>query len=693
MKTPIIASQLRPLLLGGLAYGALVAGTSAVSAPATTQIPATIRDFELPGTQAHGLNDPFDAGFTCGACHGGYDDQVAPYDLWTGTMMAQAGRDPIFYAALTIANQDVGEAGEFCLRCHAPGAWLEGRSTPADGSGLDPNQNDFDGVTCHMCHRMVDPVYDPANPADDVGILAALNNAPGPDAHTGMYVIDPDDNRRGPFDLGPSFAYHEWRESPFHQEAQMCGTCHDVSNPVLQKRDTGNGWRLSEYNQPHPTAVKQDMFPIERTYSEWTQSVYAVTEIDSGGRFGGDKPEVATCQDCHMPDTNDTACLPGLGEIRADMPLHTFLGVNSWVLRAVRASYPDYETGLTSQKVDDSIDRNKAFLAQSADLSAFLRDGQLVVRVVNHAGHKLPTGYGEGRRVWIHVTFRDAGGNAVAEHGYYDTINATLDTASTTVYEIEVGADSYLAAAAGIQPGPNFHFTLANKLFKDNRIPARGFTNAGYAAVGAPVQAATYADQQHWDDVYYDLPMGAVSADVELFHQTTSREYIEFLRNENTTNSLGQDAYDLWAMFGSSEPVLMGSATADLSLVDCTAAVPFGLGTLTSTGARPELEVTSSAAVGGNLSFNVNGGQPGQLAVIFSGDGTTSVPQFGGVRLITSPIRELLFTLDANGEASFSLPLAPGLLGTDSTYQVYFRDPGAPAGVGMTNGVQVDFCN
>ena len=42
-------------------------------------------------------------------------------------MMGQAGRDPIFYATLAVANQDV-DFEEACLRCHAPGAWLDGRS-------------------------------------------------------------------------------------------------------------------------------------------------------------------------------------------------------------------------------------------------------------------------------------------------------------------------------------------------------------------------------------------------------------------------------------------------------------------------------------------------------------------------------------------------------------------------------------
>ena len=53
--------------------------------------------------------------------------------------------------ALTIANQDAAFAGDLCLRCHAPVGWLEGRSTPTDGSHLA--DIDYEGVSCNFCHR------------------------------------------------------------------------------------------------------------------------------------------------------------------------------------------------------------------------------------------------------------------------------------------------------------------------------------------------------------------------------------------------------------------------------------------------------------------------------------------------------------------------------------------------------------
>ena len=258
------------------------------------QVPATIDDFFHPGSQPGDLNIPIFESSNCSTCHGFYDAEQAPYDQWVSSMMGQAGRDPIFYATLAIANQDVDFGGELCLRCHAPGAWLDGRSQPSDGSSLDPNLGDLDGVTCHFCHRMVDPIGDVANPAEDPSILASLSVPALEAPHTGSFVIDPDDNRRGPFDLDPNFFFHEWRNSPFHQESLMCATCHDVSNPLLELQPDGT-WQIGTLGAAHPTAEKSDQFPVERTFSEWAMSVYAQAEIDTGGRFGGDKPEVSSC--------------------------------------------------------------------------------------------------------------------------------------------------------------------------------------------------------------------------------------------------------------------------------------------------------------------------------------------------------------------------------------------------------------
>src|SRR5262249_61462241 len=180
------------------------------------QVATTPADFHQPGTQPGDLHVSLFAVAACAVCHGNFAEDQEPYERWSGSMMANSVRDPIFHPSLSIANQDMSSSGELCIRCHAPSGWLAGHSTPSDGSALA--SSDYQGVTCHMCHRLVDPVPDPANPPDDVAILAALVQAPAT-SHGGQYVVDPQDRRRGPFDLGPAFAYHVSRQSPYHRHA------------------------------------------------------------------------------------------------------------------------------------------------------------------------------------------------------------------------------------------------------------------------------------------------------------------------------------------------------------------------------------------------------------------------------------------------------------------------------------------
>src|SRR5690606_23826287 len=76
----------------------------------------------------------------------------------------------------------------------------------------------------------------------------------------------------------------------------------------------------------------------------------------------------------------------------------------------------------TPQELERSALRNEAFLAeQTATLSIAdvqRTDGRLAfaIRIDSLAGHKLPTAY-PSRRVWLHVTVRDAAGAIAFESG------------------------------------------------------------------------------------------------------------------------------------------------------------------------------------------------------------------------------------------------------------------------------------
>jgi hypothetical protein len=688
--TPSRRARLALVILPALAG---LVGAAAFVPRQQVQVPATLQDFFVPGTQPQTITNPLQDSSNCATCHGYYDFAQEPLRRWSASMMGQAGRDPIFYATLAIANQDVDFGGELCLRCHAPGAWLDGRSTPTNGSALDPNLGDLDGVNCHFCHRLVDPVQSNENPVEDAGILAALTSGFLTEPHSGSYIIDPEDRRRGPFDLG-QFFYHAWRESPFHRESLLCATCHDVSNPLLERQPNGS-WQLGPLNAAHPTANKLDMFPVERTYSEWANSVFAEAEIDMNGRFGGDKPTVASCQDCHMPDlSGGQACTPGLNPPqRPDMPRHDFNGANSWVLRAVRALYPDSVTGLTQVTVDDAIARNEAMLRAAADVEALARAGRLHVRVTNMGGHKLPTGYGEGRRMWVQVRFFD-GQTLVGVRGAYDFNSAALQGQDTTVFEIVHGLDASMAASTNLPVGPSFHFLLNNTTEKDNRIPARGFRGAEYTAVGAYVVGATYEDEQYWSEVDYTIPAGATRAEVRLYHQTTSKEYVTFLRDTNVTDMTGLNAYRLWEAFGKSEPVEMGLVDVDLTATDCYAPRPLALGKPRAGGQRPELSWSGEPSLTtGNFALVVQGGAPNQLAIVFESNGQASVDHLGGVLNLAPGARRVgTVTLDGNGDALIPLAYGSAAPGTGLVYQVLFRDPQDPQGIGLTGGLRVDVC-
>jgi hypothetical protein len=522
-------------------------------------VATTLRDFDMPGTQPfeHGAELPASA--DCAVCHGNYDTAKEPYFNWRGSMMANASRDLLFQANMAIANQDAANSGDLCLRCHLPRGWLSGRSVPTDGSRMVAA--DGDGVTCALCHGMTDPVYKPGvNPTNDLGVLAALS-FPGTNYGNGMFVIDPSGVRRGPY--SDAVLGHDSLGSAFHRSAAFCGTCHDVSNPAFTKDGQGV-YQPNTFDAPAGTFSPHFIAPVERTFSEWLASDYNTTNGVHAPQFAGNRPggRVSTCQHCHMQTTAgylaNTNLNPGIPQ-RSDMAVHDLTGGSTWMPAMLTNLFPG-EVGQAA--IQSAISRATTLLQNAAALAVGDATNTLKVTVTNECGHKLPTGYPEGRRIWLNVQFYNDANELLDESGAYNPTNGVLTRdAGAKIYEVHPGIDTNISGLLGFDPEATLHFVLNNKIYEDNRIPPRGFTNATFAQFGGAPVGHHYDDGQYWDETYYPLPTGATRAEVKLYYQSTSKEFVEFLRDENRSNTKGQELYDLWNNNGKCPPTLMASQT------------------------------------------------------------------------------------------------------------------------------------
>jgi hypothetical protein len=230
------------------------------------------------------------------------------------------------------------------------------------------------------------------------------------------------------------------------------------------------------------------------------------------------------------------------------------------------------------------------------------------LRITNLTGHKLISGYPEGRRMWINVKWYNAlpTPTLLREDGAYGPledelgnpvevvnpadgqpvqVQSILDLEDTRIYEVHmaltqewaaqllglgypaslpVGYDRYTGAVehtlgdVGAEPPgsyeESFHFVLNNKVVSDNRIPTyrmrydmalvRNVLPEPLEQYGNPGPGGEY---QHWDDVVLNPPPGAVRADVSLLYQPTSWEYIQFLdlANDGSVTFLGAEGTNM----------------------------------------------------------------------------------------------------------------------------------------------------
>jgi hypothetical protein len=629
---------------------------------AATTVPMEVK---LPGSQ------PGEAGNLelvdkCDNCHQSSDPAVTIVQDWRGSMMAHAGRDPIFLATMAIAEQDFDGSGDFCIRCHTMAGWQAGRSTPTDSSALTVDDA-ADGVGCDVCHKMTDPNNSEHLGAQLFPFIANDGESPAEGYYgSGQLSLWAGSAKLGPFsDAVPK---HQWQPSQFHRSVDFCGSCHDVSNPVVGDLAPNNGAQQpldsDDYDGQLDTALNPRTLEdkaafnnppykygvVERTYSEYKASLLSQTLVSNyltlpqelqagaikiarnaalaagtGGNYADGSARYFSCQTCHMPATTALGCDKNGVPLRSDQPMHDLTGGNYWMPQVMQ--YMNGNGDLLhggTLAAEDISGMNAGVLRAQANLenAASLRVNGNLLKVINLTGHKLISGYPEGRRMWLNIVWKDRSGNIVREDGAYgavqldydingDTVNDSvetllnLDDPNTHIYEahgaitsewasklISVSA-SYaaipvafdridgtpshtvadIAALGSGEYHETFHFVLNNKVVSDTRIPPYGldYDEALERSI-LPVPANQYGDPgtggvyNYWDEILLDPPAGALSADIALMYQPTSWEYIQFLAlaNNGSVSFLaaeGDKMLDAWLNTGMAAPYTMATAS------------------------------------------------------------------------------------------------------------------------------------
>ncbi len=359
----------------------------------------------------------------------------------------------------------------------------------------------------------------------------------------------------------------------FLQSSEFCGSCHDLTVPVLNHG-----------------------MPEQRTYTEWKYSAF------------GDEaaPTYRTCQSCHMPrmkheyadnapvTLNADPLVAGwfpYAKSRDNTAFHKLAGANRDLPMMMQVLYPEVDLevigaptgndtrifpGMLSDRSSmwDRAQRNTDIslldavdvqIASGPTFNATSGKWEVQVQATNNTGHRIPSGYPDGRRIWLGLKVLDDTGAVVYESGVYDAASAQLFTDSSmtglnralgpVIDDTNNAVMIYEKATGTCDADPPTSCTLAlslldDRILFDNRIPPLGFTYADYSAAGTkfwnydPVtfvpyeDASRYPDGQNFDLVTYAFTAPAtatLTARAEVYWQTHTREFMEFLKNNDTS--------------------------------------------------------------------------------------------------------------------------------------------------------------
>jgi hypothetical protein len=473
----------------------------------------------------------------CAFCHSSLSDSagndVSIDSHWRSTMMANAGKDPLWQAKISSevnrnpSLQSVIE--EKCSRCHMGmaryQAITDGSVVGVLGSGFLATNHylhaaAMDGVSCTLCHQI-----------QDVNLGMA-------ESFTGRYVIDtstfpPYRQAFGPYDqpVQHPMEMHSGF-SPISgvqiRDSSLCGSCHTIFTPTV---DAGG------------TVIGE--FPEQTTYLEWEHAV-------TGGGVGD------SCQACHMPGAVGSVVIsnrPMWLSGRSPFGQHHLVGGNSFMVNLLKTNALAIGVTADTAQFDTTIARTNTQLQNNTAgisvASASITNDILSValNVQNLAGHKFPSGI-PARRCWIHVTVKDSRGGLVFESGKPLTDgsiagnDADLNAASYEPhYDLITSADQvqiYEPVMLDSDGAVTYTLLRAASYAKDNRLLPAGFNKVtatqDISVWGEAVNDANFTAGT--DQITYKINVSGkrrpLSVTAELIYQPVSYAFAENLRQDGT---------------------------------------------------------------------------------------------------------------------------------------------------------------
>lgn len=306
---------------------------------------------------------------------------------------------------------------------------------------------------------------------------------------------------------------------------------------------------------------------------------------------------------------------------------HDMVGANRFVveLLAEDATVFDSIAFTNTLAVMDSFIQTAASLEVQGPESVDLGQGlDLSVTVTNETGHKLPTGYSEGRVMWIEVTARFED-EVVWSSGLWDA-EGGLPTP-----EDDTNLRTYQGVADAYATGETLHLLRNDHWVEDTRIPPRGLTpDVETDPVGDRYTVQADGTWPHFDvapyafegiDALSEVDEGELEVGVRLLYLVNTPAYIDFLAAENVTNDAGNDVQMLFDAAGGATPMVLAEQTVVIP-------VSAGGGSSTTAAGSTTGSDTQDSTTGAPASTSGVGSDSGMSGSSSSSSGAE--PQDGG---------------------------------------------------------------